>query len=66
MHDDYDGFGVRILEEDGKLMAQFIEFPEVAACGNTVVAALIELKAVWEATKDIYISRGLPIIDMWH
>ncbi len=38
-------------------MAQFIELPEVAACGTTVTAALKELKAVWEATKDIYIKR---------
>ena len=57
MHDDYDGFGVRILEENGELMAQLIELPEVAACGATVTAALIELKAVWEATKERYICR---------
>ena len=65
-HEDYDGFGVRILEEDGKLMAQFIELPEVAACGASVVAALMELKAVWEATKDVYIKRGLLNLDAWH
>jgi predicted RNase H-like HicB family nuclease len=53
-HDDYDGFGIRIQEEDGKLMAHFIELPEVAACAPTVTAALIELKAVWEATKTVY------------
>jgi predicted RNase H-like HicB family nuclease len=56
MHDDYDGFGVRILEENGVLMAQFIELPEVAACGATVTAALLGLKTVWEATKDKYTS----------
>ena len=57
IHDDYDGFGVRIQEEGNNLMAQFIELPEVAACGTTVTAALRELKVVWEATKDIYIRR---------
>ena len=60
MYDEYDGFGVRIMEEDSVLMAQFIELPEVAACGATVTAALIELKAVWEATKEIYIKRPFP------
>ena len=63
MFDDYDGFGVRILEENGKMMAQLIELPEVAACGTTVIAALIELKAVWETTKEVYIYRGLLIFD---
>jgi predicted RNase H-like HicB family nuclease len=57
MHDDYDGFGIRIQEEGDELMAQFIELPEIAACGATVTAALVELKAVWEATKHIYIKH---------
>ncbi len=66
MHDDYDGFGVRILEDGDKLMAQFIELPEVAACGTTVTAALMELKAVWEATKEVYIKRRQPIPAVRH
>jgi len=61
LHDDYDGFGVRIMEEGDVLMAQFIELPEVAACGATVTAALIELKAVWEATKEVYARHDRPI-----
>jgi predicted RNase H-like HicB family nuclease len=61
MHDDYDGFGVRIQEEGNRLMAHFIELPEVAACGATVTDALIELKAVWEATKEIYIKRDRSV-----
>ncbi len=59
MH-DYDGFGVRIQEADNKLMANFVELPEVAACGSTVVEALIELKMVWEATKEIYMRQQQP------
>lgn len=58
---DYDGFGVRIQEEGNELIAHFIELPEVAACGATVVDALIGLKVVWEATKEIYIKRQQPI-----
>tara|TARA_R110000868_G_scaffold350501_9_gene611741 strand:+ start:855 stop:1052 length:198 start_codon:yes stop_codon:yes gene_type:complete len=57
MHHDYDGFGVRIQEEGGELMAHFIELPEVAACGATLADALIGLKDVWEATKEVYIKR---------
>jgi predicted RNase H-like HicB family nuclease len=54
MHDDYDGFGVRIQEEEGVLIAYFIELPEVAACGTTVTVALVRLKEVWESKKKIY------------
>lgn len=66
MHDDYDGFGVRILEENGVLVAQFIEHPEVAACGETVTAALTHLKKVWDATKDFYLKRHTPSSNSWH
>jgi predicted RNase H-like HicB family nuclease len=66
MNDDYDGFGVRILEEDGVLMAQFIEYPEVAACGATVTAALLQLKAVWDKTKDLYLNRHAPVSESRH
>lgn len=55
IHDDYDGFGVRIQEEGNALMAQLIELPQISACGATVTDALTELKHVWEATKkDLY------------
>jgi predicted RNase H-like HicB family nuclease len=56
MHDDYDGFGIRIQEEDNVLIAYFIEWPEIAASGPTVTTVLIRLKAVWDAKKGGYIS----------
>lgn len=57
MQDAYDGFGVRIQEEGNALYVHFIDLPEVAACGSTVMEALTELKMVWEATKELYIKR---------
>lgn len=60
--DKFDGFSIQMIEdEDGDMMANFIELPNVSACGSTPEEALQELKEAWEAMKESYHSHGIEI-----
>jgi|SRR5579872_2513945 len=54
MHDEFDGFSIHLLQEEGDFVAHFVELPNVSACGATAEEALAELKEAWEAMKESY------------
>lgn len=55
MRDQFDGFSIHLLEDDdGDMVAHFVELANVSACGSTAEEALAELKVAWEAMKESY------------
>jgi len=58
MRDNFDGFSIYLLQDDGDFIAHFVELPNVSAAGSTVEEALIELSEAWEAMKESYIKHN--------
>jgi len=54
MHDEFDGFSIHLLQEEGDFVAHFVELPNVSAYAPTAEEALAELKEAWEAMKESY------------
>lgn len=61
MHDDFDGFSIKLLLEDEEWVAYFSELPSVSAFGNTREEAKAELKIAWTAYKESCKKHNEPI-----
>ena len=57
MH-DFDGFIIKVVEEDGEFVAYFADLPNVSAFAASPVEAIKELKIAWELIKESYVERG--------
>lgn len=61
---EFDGFTLTLLfDDEGDWLAHFAELPNISAFADTPGEAVEELKQVWEAVKESYLSRheALPV-----